>query len=109
MTPPVLTKTRTRSSWTGLQFPVGRIDKILREGNFAPQIGSGAYLPGCKLAANTAKDNHKSRVVPRHIVFAIRNDEELNRMLRGATISQGGLLPSIQPQLLPQKNMKSAG
>ncbi|KAL0809802.1 hypothetical protein ABMA28_011298 [Loxostege sticticalis] len=120
MAPPVLTKKKTRSSRAGLQFPVGRIDKILRKGNFAPRIGGGApiYLAAVleylaaeilELAADAAKDNHKSRVVPRHILFAIRNDEELNRMLTGVTISQGGVLPSIQPQLLPKKTMKSAG
>ncbi len=35
--------------------------------------------------------------------MAIRNDEELNRLLSGVTIAQGGVLPNIQAILLPKK------
>lgn len=41
---------------------------------------------------------------PRHLQLAIRNDEELNRLLGNVVISQGGVLPSIQPELLPSKS-----
>ncbi|KAF9809276.1 hypothetical protein SFRURICE_015739, partial [Spodoptera frugiperda] len=110
-------KNKSRSSRAGLQFPVGRIHKILRKGNYAPRIGSGApiYLAAAleylaaeilELAAEAATDNHKARVIPRHILFAVRNDEELNKMLSGVTISQGGVMPSINPILLPKKTMK---
>ncbi|KAF9417276.1 hypothetical protein HW555_005590 [Spodoptera exigua] len=111
-------KNKSRSSRAGLQFPVGRIHKILRNGNYAPRIGSGApiYLAAAleylaaeilELAAEAASDNKKGRVIPRHILFAIRNDEELSKMLSGVTISQGGVLPSINPILLPKKTMKN--
>jgi histone H2A len=36
--------------------------------------------------------------------LAIRNDEELNKLLSGVTISQGGVLPNIQAVLLPKKS-----
>jgi len=35
--------------------------------------------------------------------LAIRNDEELNKLLSGVTIAQGGVLPNIQAILLPKK------
>lgn len=35
--------------------------------------------------------------------LAIRNDEELNKLLSGVTIAQGGVLPNIQAVLLPKK------
>ena len=59
-----------------------------------------------ELATEVAKQNNKTRVIPRHILFAIKNDEELNKMLTGVTISQGGVLPSINAQLLPKKTVK---
>ena len=33
-----------------------------------------------------------------------RNDEELNKLLAGVTIAQGGALPIIQAVLLPEKS-----
>ena len=40
--------------------------------------------------------------------LAIRNDEELNRLLGGVTIAQGGVLPNIQASLLPKKTEKTS-
>lgn len=56
-----------------------------------------------ELAGNAAKDNKKTRIVPRHILLAIRNDEELNRLMHNTTISEGGVLPNINTALLPGK------
>lgn len=111
-------KSKSRSQRAGLHFPISRVARFLHKGNFAPRIGSGAsvYLTAAveylvaeilELAADAARQNKKTRLSPRHILFAIRNDEELNKMLQGAVISQGGVLPSIQPQLLPKKTVVS--
>ncbi|KAL7842626.1 hypothetical protein SRHO_G00243150 [Serrasalmus rhombeus] len=40
--------------------------------------------------------------------LAVRNDEELNKLLGGVTIAQGGVLPNIQAVLLPKKTEKPA-
>jgi len=56
-----------------------------------------------ELAGNAAKDNKKTRIIPRHILLAIRNDEELNKLMMNVTISDGGVLPNINSKLLPQK------
>ncbi|XP_037975075.1 histone H2A-beta, sperm-like isoform X2 [Plutella xylostella] len=110
-------KPKTKSERSGLMFPVGRINRILRHGNFAPRVGSGAsiYLAAVleylaaeilELAGNAAKENGKSRITPRHILLAIRNDDELDLLLSDVTISTGGVLPHIQPQLLPRKTLR---
>ncbi|KAI9340385.1 histone H2A.x-like protein [Zopfochytrium polystomum] len=103
---------KSRSARAGLQFPVGRIHRLLRKGNYAQRVGAGApvYLSAVleylgaeilELAGNAARDNKKTRIIPRHLQLAIRNDEELNRLLGSVTIAQGGVLPNIQPSLLP--------
>jgi histone H2A len=56
-----------------------------------------------ELAGNAARDNKKSRIVPRHITLAVKNDEELNKLLGGVTIASGGVLPNIHAVLLPKK------
>ena len=60
-----------------------------------------------ELAGNASKDNKKSRIIPRHLQLAIRNDEEQNKLLQGVTIAQGGVLPNIQAVLLPKKQSSS--
>lgn len=110
-------KSLTRSNRAGLQFPVGRIHRHLRKGKYAQRVGGGApvYLAAVieylaaevlELAGNAARDNKKSRIIPRHLQLAIRNDEELNKLLGGVTIAQGGVLPNIQAILLPKKTEK---
>ncbi|XP_051169300.1 late histone H2A.2.2-like [Leptopilina boulardi] len=110
-------KPKSRSSRAGLQFPVSRVHRFLRKGNYAKHIGGGApvYLAAImeyltaeilELAGNAARDNKRSRIIPRHIQLAIRNDEELNQLLSGVTISQGGVLPHIHSVLLPKKTEK---
>lgn len=41
-------KTQSRSSKAGLQFPVGRIHRLLKRGNYAQRVGAGA--PGASPA-----------------------------------------------------------
>ncbi|CAB4496194.1 unnamed protein product [Rhizophagus irregularis] len=109
----------SRSEKSGLIFPVGRIHRLLRRGNYAPHIGSGApiyfaavveYLIAeiVELAGNAAEDNKRARITPRHLQLAIRNDEELNKLFRNVTIAQGGVLPNIHQSLLPKLPKKSA-
>ncbi|XDV52553.1 hypothetical protein PO909_021273 [Leuciscus waleckii] len=98
-------KAKTRSSRAGLQFPVGE-----RVGAGAPVYLAAVleYLTAeiLELAGNAARDNKKTRIIPRHLQLAVRNDEELNKLLGRVTIAQGGVLPNIQAVLLPKKTEK---
>ncbi len=67
-------------------------------------VFSISWIQVLELAGNAARDNKKSRIIPRHLQLAVRNDEELNKLLSGVTISQGGVLPNIQAVLLPKKS-----
>ena len=110
-------KAVTKSAKAGLQFPVGRVARYLKAGKYATRVGAGApvYLAAVmeyltaevlELAGNAARDNKKTRIIPRHLQLAIRNDEELNKLLGGVTISAGGVLPNIHSVLLPKKSGK---
>ena len=35
-------KSQSRSSKAGLQFPVGRVHRLLKRGNYAQRVGAGA-------------------------------------------------------------------
>ena len=111
-------KNISKSKRAGLQFPVGRIHRKLKKGNFSKRTGSGAaiYLAAVleylsaeilELAGNAARDNKKARIIPRHLQLAVRNDEELSQVFKGITISQGGVLPNIHSVLLPKKSSKA--
>ncbi len=107
-------KATSRSAKAGLQFPVGRVARHMKQAKVAQRIGAGApvymaavleYLTAeiLELAGNAARDNKKTRIVPRHLQLAVRNDEELNKLLAGVTIASGGVLPNIHAVLLPAK------
>ncbi|KAH7672149.1 histone H2A protein [Dioscorea alata] len=107
-------KAMSRSSKAGLQFPVGRIARFLKAGKYSQRVGAGApvYLAAVleylaaevlELAGNAARDNKKTRIVPRHIQLAVRNDDELTKLLGSVTIANGGVMPNIHNSLLPKK------
>ncbi|CAG8444585.1 3435_t:CDS:2 [Ambispora leptoticha] len=108
------TQKTSKSVKAGLTFPVGRMGRLLKKGRYADRVGAGApvYLAAVieyltaevlELAGNAARDNKKQRIIPRHLQLAIRNDEELNVLLRNVHIAEGGVLPNIHMELLPKK------
>ncbi|XP_014205356.1 histone H2A, sperm-like [Copidosoma floridanum] len=111
-------KNKSMAQKCGITFPAMRIRRYLRLGDYAKHIGVGAsvYLASVleylvaeilELSGNAARDNKKTRIIPRHLLLAIKNDAELDDLLKNVTISQGGVLPNIQAVLLPKASKKS--
>ena len=113
-------KSTSRSAKAGLQFPVGRVARYMKQAKVSSRVGAGApvYMAAVleylcaeilELAGNAARDNKKSRIIPRHLQLAVRNDEELNKLLAGVTIASGGVLPNIHAVLVPAKKESKKG
>ncbi len=70
---------------------------------FWNELNWDLFFQVLELAGNAARDNKKTRIVPRHIQLAVRNDEELSKLLGDVTIANGGVMPNIHNLLLPKK------
>merc|ERR1712173_346843 len=106
-------KSKTKSTRAGLTFPVGRLTRYLRQGNYSKRCSPGAgifmaaileYLTAevAELAGNACRDNKRKTINPRHLMLAVRNDEELSQMFSNAIIPGGGVLPNVHAVLLPK-------
>ncbi|XP_053682213.1 histone H2A-beta, sperm-like, partial [Sabethes cyaneus] len=106
-TPRAKPKQQSRSKRADLKFPVARVHRQLRSGNYAERIGAGAsvYLTAVmqyvtseilELAGNNALNSGKKRIIPRHVLLAIQLDAELKRVLTNVTIPQSGIVPQLQ-------------
>lgn len=112
-------KVQSKSAKAGLVFPVGKIHTLMKT-KYPGRIAQGApiYLAAVmeymvaevlELSGNAARDNRKMRIIPRHIMLAIKNDEELWRFCQTITFAGGGVLPHIHARLLPPKVHQNKG
>lgn len=106
----------TNTAKAGIIFPVSRLRRHMQEGRYAKivRVGSAVYLAAAleylvaevlELSGNAARDNKRQRIIPRHIMMAVRTDSELDQLFKNVTIANGGVIPLIHNVLLP-KNTK---
>uniref|UniRef100_A0A8B9NVE1 Histone H2A n=1 Tax=Apteryx owenii TaxID=8824 RepID=A0A8B9NVE1_APTOW len=107
----------SRSSRTGLLFPVSHIDRLLCRGCFAKRIGAAApiYLAAVlqcvtqhtvEVAGKISKENKKQCISPRHLQLAAQSSPELKQLLRGAPRHRGSTVPCSQPVASPRNKKK---
>ncbi|CAF0967751.1 unnamed protein product [Adineta steineri] len=120
MPPKGKTGRKSRSTRAGLIFPVTRMKRLLKATPSAParvSQGASVYLAAVveylvaellELSGNAARDCRRSRIIPRHILLAYANDNELYQILRNCVLPQCGVLPSIHASLLPKITGKTS-
>ena len=106
-------KQQTASSRADLTFPVGRLTRMIKQGKYSSQtsVGAGVFMAAVleyltseilELAGEHTKKSKTIRMTPRHLQLAIRNDEELNKVMCEAMIANGGVVPGVNPKLFPK-------
>jgi histone H2A len=107
------TERKSRSIRAGLTMPVARIKKaIAAVSRLRVGVGAPVYLGAVleyicaeilELAGNASRDNKRVRIIPRHIMLCIKNDEELNKLFKDAIIANAGVIPNIPTVLLGEE------
>ena len=110
----------SKSLKAGLVFPVGRTARYLRQqylksnmrlSETAPVYFSAVLEYLCaevlELAGQCAKQQKLKRITPRHIMLAIRSDQELDKLFKNKWIATAGTIPMIHKVLLKKKTNKN--
>jgi histone H2A len=59
-----------------------------------------------ELAGIMARDSGRNKILPRHVLLAVKNDTELDKLLKGVMMEGGGVLPNINPPPSPAQMVK---
>lgn len=102
---------KRRAARAGIFVAPSRVKQMLSEMRVARryQAAVDVYLAGVAnyliaeiLEITISVMDKARRLTPRHVMLAIRNDQELNQVASG-TFGASGVVPSINAALLPQK------
>ena len=98
----------------GTLFPVGRMNRLLKQGRFSARqsSSSGCFMAGVleyltaeilELAGNVCEQQKKKTISPKHLNLGVRSDDELSKLMAEVTVAQGGMLPNIPEFFLKKK------
>lgn len=106
----------------GVKFPISKLAKFAKSGKYAERIGQGVpvFMAGVleyltfeilELASNKAGETSSGKkaaknILPRHIMLAVKSDEEFSRFLKGAEFAQSGRLPTYMEDANRKKKKK---
>ena len=101
-------------------FPPSRFMRMMRRDALNQRIGKGAsicmaavveYLSSeiMEIAGTLAEEDHKKRINNRHLLLAIRKDDELSKLFSDIIVHEGGVPPHIEKALLPAKKVGKKG
>lgn len=108
-----LIERQSKSNKANVYFPVSRIKRYLKNRIAGKRISdySAIYLAAVleylvaevlEVSGNVTKYMNKKIITPRHIKYAVAQDEELDELLQHVTIPQGGVLQLNHEVLLPK-------
>ena len=111
---PAIKKKQKQQDRYDLEFPIGRIGRMLRRGSYFGRISAQAplylasvleFLTGevLDLAAQKAKQEERQRIVPTNIFAGIQQDKGLVDLFQNIIISEGGFNENIPEELLHLK------
>ena len=103
----------------GLVFAPSRCSRYMRERRLSKgnSPSSGIFMAGVleylssellELAGACCLEHKKKQIAPKHIQMAIRNDDELAKLMAHMVISDGGFKSHIESFLMPKKKGKKA-
>jgi len=112
-------KRKTRSAKAGLRFPVARIHRLLKSSTHSMRISALApvYLSSVleyltaeilELSGLQARQQQQNKITPRHIKIAIKEDEDLEKLLSRVDVMGGGFIPKVNP-FLPAPKVPKKG
>ena len=107
----------SRSSKAGLNFPVGRIARLLKHGRYAERIGIGApvYLASVleylvteilEITVMFVKQSKKNRIIPRFVYLGLKEDYEFNKLFCNTIITCSGVAPDTSKKLLAKQEKR---
>ena len=108
----ILKKSSTQSSKADLVLPIAKFMRLMKMDRLNERISrNGAVMMTgileylikeiLETSGNIVLEKNKKRIVNRHLYLGIQQDEEMQKLLADAIIFGGGVVPHIEPALLP--------
>uniref|UniRef100_A0A7S3MTC5 Histone H2A n=1 Tax=Strombidium inclinatum TaxID=197538 RepID=A0A7S3MTC5_9SPIT len=102
----------------GTCFPVGRLNRMLKQGRFAERISgsAGVYMAGVldyiaaellDVGGEISLEQGYKILLPRHLNMGIRGDRALDKMMSTCTLIESPVRYHVETALLPKEKKKN--